>query len=713
LFKSSKENVILQTQAVDCGPACGTIIANFCNIEITLNQFKEHCNYSSEGCSLSDIADTLEQLGLQVFAYELTSQECLKLSTPFIAAMRNHFVVVEKIDKNQIYLIDPAYGKIRSTFNHFFQDWQGVCLFAKPHQSILKFDSKKKRTLALFPLLKNFKKTLIICVLISLFCIALGLASSYMTKILFDEILPTKMLNILVNFGIAFGFIIIATQVLETMRHLIFTFVASWLQVDFSMEFYKHLLSIPYLKLLSKGTGDMLSRMRDVAQVRTFVTDFFIEALMNSLFFLGSLIFVSFLSPPMALIAFLLGGFSVFVSVYVSKILYQKRLEIIRINSQSEQTMIEHLYGFLALKCFTAERGSVSTVRQQMEKATRLLLSSVVKTETLDFIVTLVSHISVAAFTLYGAWLVMRGEMTLGTLVSLGALYAMVIDPMEKLAELVSQFQTLKASKARLQEVLAIDPEPQSSTGQTPQDNKIEFKNLYFKYRNDNSKNKWILHDISFAIHKNEVVGLVGPTGSGKTTLSLLINHILDDYTGQILIGGINTRTINTRDLRKFSSIVTQDPNLMAGTVLENIALGELEPNLEKATQAALVAQADSFISELPGQYSFKLGQGGLGLSGGQRQRLAIARALYRDSKILIFDEMTSALDRETERSVLRGMEKVLNGKTVLIISHRLSSLKHCNRILFLSEGRLEGFAPLAELKKNQKFCSLMTDEIY
>ena len=704
--------VIVQSEEMDCGPACGVMLARHYGADVDLAVFRPLVRSDAGGTNLALISEGLERVGLQTFAFELSGEELSAIREPFVTALGHHFVVVWRVTPGTVEVADPAVGPRVMARADFERAWQKVCVFAKPTSRLTPEAGDPRRGLRLLPLVRRYRHVLALLLVLSLGLSALALASTYLTKILLDDVIPAGELGFLKVFALALASIALLSQVLGAARDLIVVTVATRIQVAFSVDLYRHLLSVSYLRLATKVSGDILGRMRDVATVRGFVTEQFLEIVINALFFVVALAFISVVSPQMAVVAVATGLASVVISLASSRMLYAKNQEMFVQNVLGDQLVIEQTRNFLVLKCFGAEAVSLSKWKRQLDRSTALALSLFRRTKALDVVAELVATLGTGTVAVWGAWLVIQGQLTLGTLVAIGTLYAMVVAPMQKLADVIAGFQAVRSSKDRVNEVLAIPPEQVEGAAAAVHSGRLEFEDVSFAYGAD-ADGEPVLRNLTFTIQEGEIVGLVGPSGAGKTTLSLLIARVLGDYSGTIRIGGVDSRELDLRRLRKLVGLVTQDPGLLGGTILENICVGDVEPAPDKARWAARLAQADEFIGALPGGYGFHLGQAGLGLSGGQRQRLAIARALYHDPKILILDEMTSALDRETERRLLASLKPVVAGRTVLVISHRISALRLCGRVLLLHQGQLEADGPLEKLRATHiGFQRLMLDEL-
>ncbi len=699
---------LLQSESMDCGTACTVMLVRHYGAGANVADFRDKLTTERAGTNLARIADVLEEAGFQSFAFEVETEELPSIREPFITGLADHFVVVEETTGGFVKFVDPSIGRRRLSLEAFSREWGRLCIFAKPSGDAYLVAQNDARTLKLLPLMRRFIGVTLTSVVASLMFSALTIGSTQVTRVLLDDIVPSKNVSLLWTLGLALLIVNVMGLSLGVFRDFLVAKTAGRFHVDFSVEVYRHLFSLPYLRVASKTTGDILGRMSDAAAIRTFITQHFTEVIVNILFFVAALVFVVVVDTRLATLC-LFGGFiAVAISWFSTRYLYEKNNEIFVQSARGDQLLIEHTRNLLSIKTFAAEGLAVSKWKRQLEKNNTLFLGLFRTTRLLDSAEQLVGTLSVSALTLYGAHIVMRGELTIGQLVSVGILYSMVVSPMQGLAGLLSQFQAVRASRNRLEEVLEVAPEKTAGrSAALVREGAIELSNVSFAY-GKHAPN--VLSDLSLVVPKHEIVGLVGPSGSGKTTFSLLLNRLLDTYEGTVKIDDIDIRDLDLKSLRRAIGVVTQEPALIAGSILENICLGDPSPDKAKAAQAATLAQAHEFIDSLPLGYGFLVGQGGFGLSGGQRQRIAIARALYSDPKILVFDEMTSSLDRETERNLLASLRPILCNRTCIIISHRVSSLSLCDRILLLHEGQIAEQGTLGELRTAPLFQKLMLD---
>jgi ATP-binding cassette, subfamily B, bacterial HlyB/CyaB len=429
--------------------------------------------------------------------------------------------------------------------------------------------------------------------------------------------------------------------------------------------------------------------VRELETIRNFLTSSALTLVIDLFFTIVFLAVMFYYSPFLTWIV--VGSIPLYVVLSISVTpIFRRRLEDkFDRGAENQAFLVETVNGIQTLKAMAVEPQMQRRWEEQLAGYTSSAFSVLSlgnwASQTVQFISKMVT-----ALTLYfGAHLVIEGELTIGMLIAFNMLAGRVAQPILRLAQLGQDFHQARISIARLGDILNAAPEPAFRPGQAPLPpirGDIAFEHVTFRYRLDGPE---ALHDISLHIAAGQMVGVVGPSGSGKSTLSKLIQRLYVPESGRVLIDGADLAQVDTAWLRRQVGSVLQENILFNRSIRDNIALAELGMPMERVIAAAKLAGAHDFILELPNGYDTMVGERGATLSGGQRQRIAIARALVTDPRILIFDEATSALDYESERIVQQNMRQIARGRTVIVIAHRLSTVRTCDRIITIERGRL------------------------
>jgi subfamily B ATP-binding cassette protein HlyB/CyaB len=502
---------------------------------------------------------------------------------------------------------------------------------------------------------------------------------------------------------LVFGLITVSIfeTVLGTLRTYVFAHTTNRIDVELGARLFNHLLALPVAYFEARRTGDSVARVRELENIRNFLTGSALTLVID-LFFTTVFLAVMFYYAPL-LTWIVIGSFPVYValSATVTPIFRRRLNEKFNRGAENQAFLVESITGIETLKAMAVEPQMQRRWEEQLAGYVRASFSVLSLGNWASQSVQLVSKL-VTALTLYfGAYLVIEGRLSVGELVAFNMLAGRVAQPVLRLAQLWQDFQQARISIARLGDILNTHPEPAYNPGRASLPairGAIAFEHVAFRYRLDGPE---VLHDISLDIPAGQVVGIVGPSGSGKSTLAKLVQRLHVPESGRVLVDGVDLAMVDVAWLRRQVGVVLQENVLFNRSIRDNIALADPGMAMDRVIAAAQLAGAHEFILELPHGYDNVVGERGTTLSGGQRQRIAIARALVMGPRILILDEATSALDYESERVIQENMRRIAQGRTVLIIAHRLSAVRHCDRIITLEGGRLVEDGRHDELMRN------------
>jgi subfamily B ATP-binding cassette protein HlyB/CyaB len=466
--------------------------------------------------------------------------------------------------------------------------------------------------------------------------------------------------------------------ILGALRTYLFAHTTNRIDVELGARLFRHLLALPIAYFQARRVGDSVARVRELENIRQFLTSSALTLVIDLFFTFVFLAVMFFYSPLLTFVV--LGAFPFYIAISAGATpLFRQRLdEKFRRGAENQAFLVESVTGVETLKAMAVE--------PQMQRRWEEQLAGYVAA---SFRVISLANTVIASLLYFGAKLVIEGDLSVGEFVAFNMLAARVSSPVLRLAQMWQDFHQARISVARLGDILNTVPEPSFSPGRAALPairGQITFEHVGFRYRVDASE---VLHDVSFEVSPGQIVGVVGSSGSGKSTLAKLIQRLYVPESGRVLVDGVDLTMVDLAWLRRQIGIVLQENVLFNCSVRENIALADPTMPMDRVIVAATLAGAHDFILELPEGYDTIVGERGSSLSGGQRQRIAIARALITDPRILIFDEATSALDYESERAIQQNMKQITNGRTVFIIAHRLSTVRHANRIIAIERGRI------------------------
>ena len=566
----------------------------------------------------------------------------------------------------------------------FLSEFGGLVYLVKSKQSALaslaKFDFSW-----FIPAIIRYRKELAFVVILSLATQLIALLTPLFFQVVTDKVLVHNANTTLNVFALGLLLTIAFDAFLTTVRSYALNHTSNRMDVSLGSSLYRHLVSLPSSYFAVRRVGDSVARVHELENIRNFLTNNSVTLLLDAVFsfvFLALMAYYSLLLTCITLVSVLLYGALSFLVVPVLR----KRLDDkFSKGSESQSFLVESLSGIDTLKSLSLEPSFHSQWDKRLAAYVRSSFSVTNLSSIAGTIVSTITKLSTLAIMYFGAQMVMNHELTIGQLIAFNMLSGQVANPIMRIANLWSEFQQVGISMERLGDILNAPSEVNTGKSSIKHiDGNIELRNITFKYRFDG---KPVLQDVSITIPANQTIGLVGRSGSGKSTLTKLIQGLYTPNGGAVLVDGIDISSLNPATLRSKIGVVLQENFLFNRTIRENIALATPNANLEDVIAAAKLAGAHDFIGELPLAYDTIIEERGASLSGGQRQRIAIARALIGNPRILIFDEATSALDYESEKIIQDNMAKISEGRTVIIIAHRLSAVRHAHCIYVLDHG--------------------------
>jgi subfamily B ATP-binding cassette protein HlyB/CyaB len=477
--------------------------------------------------------------------------------------------------------------------------------------------------------------------------------------------------------------------VLGGLRTFVFSHTTNRIDVELGARLYRHLMALPIAYFEARRVGDSVARVRELENVRSFLTGSAVTLVIDLLFTVVFLAVMFYYSAVLTWIVIGAFPFYIGLSLLVTPMFRRRLDEKFKRGAENQAFLVESVTGVETVKAMSVEPQMQRRWEEQLAAYVRASFASATLGNIATQIATLINKLTIAFTLFFGARLAIDGALTVGELVAFNMLAARVNSPVLRLAQLWQDFQQVSISIDRIGDILNSQPEP-SFDATRPSlpaiKGEIAFEHVTFRYRLDGPP---VLRDIDLTIPAGQVVGIVGPSGSGKSTLAKLVQRLHSPEAGRVLVDGIDLALIDATWLRRQIGVVLQENVLFNRSVRENIALGDPAMPLEAVMAAAELAGAHEFIAALPHGYDTVVGERGASLSGGQRQRIAIARALVTNPRVLIFDEATSALDYESEQVIHANMRRICVGRTVLIIAHRLSAVRFADRIVTIEAGAI------------------------
>lgn len=700
-----------QLDVMDCGATCLRMVAKQYGKEYSINKLRRICETGKQGVSMYAIGHAAEQIGFNTLGVKVRTEDLLEAPMPCILHWgNNHFVVLHRIKHSKYTIADPATDGIMTIDeDHFREMWhgrddkEGVALLLEPSPEFLKAEEEHVEQISqtvtwskLFSYLYQHKGYF--------FQILLGLGAAslfqllipFLTQGIVDRGVNTQDIYFVYIALIAQFVLMLGRTVVEFSRQGLLLYISTKINLSLLTDFWKKLMRLPISYFDTKQAGDIMQRIGDQHRIERFLTGNSI----NILFSMVNLVVYSFVMMMYSIsvfIVFLIG--SVLYGLWISVFLRARRklnYKQFALASRENSATMEMVMGMQEIKMYNAE----TPFRWKWENMQRGLFGIGFKNLSLNqaqnagaLFINEGKNLLVTAIV---ATSVIKGDLTLGAMLAIQYILGALNNPVQQFTGFVQEFQDAKISLERLNEIHAEEDEPQQTQSAASLHNNskigISIQNLVFGYYSGDDEQ--VLKNINLEIPAGKVTAIVGMSGSGKTTMLRIIQKYYDEkYKGQIMVHSENgereLKQIVPKLWRDSVGSVMQDGYIFNESIAGNIAVGIAEPDMERLAYAARIANIKEFIDGLPMGYHTKIGIEGIGISMGQRQRILIARAVYKDPDLLFFDEATNSLDANNEKVILENLESFFIGKTVVVVAHRLSTVKNANKIVVLEQGEI------------------------
>jgi len=687
-----------QYNEMDCGPTCLRMICKYYGKSLSLEYLRNMMYTNRMGTSLLSLSEAAEKLGLQSVGLKLTFEDLVEAAPfPCIAYwQQRHFIVIYKIKKDKVFVADPAHGMQEYSTTEFLQGWSvdgssGIILSVEPSpafDNIEEDQQAERNTGFIFSYLGHHKSQLLQIFLGLLAGSLLQLVVPFLTQSLVDIGIRHHDLSFIYLILFAQLMVFIGKTTVEVLRGYVILHLGSRINISLLSDFFAKLMKLPLGFFDTKRIGDILQRISDHQRIENFMTSGVINVVFSMInLFIFSIILAVYNLQIFAV--FLLGSVLYFtwIKLFMRKRagLDHKRFSQLAANQEKN---FELILGMQEIKLHNAER----LKRWQWEYLQVKLFKINLKSLTLRQVQTggagIINELKNIIIAFLAAKLVLQGDITLGIMLSVSYITGQLNAPVLQLVEFMQSLQDARLSMERINEI-HIKPEeetaPEEKISEVPSGD-ISLQQLSFKYDAD-PRSGYILKNVNLVIPEKKVTAIVGASGSGKTTLLKLLLKFYEPYSGEIQVGNVNLNQIRNSSWRNKCGVVMQEGFMFNDSFISNIAVGEEVPDMARVKHAARIANILDFIEELPLRFHTQIGANGLGLSTGQKQRILIARAVYKNPDVILFDEATSALDAKNERIIVSNLNSIFDNKTVVVIAHRLSTVRNADKIVVLEKG--------------------------
>lgn len=694
-----------QFDTMDCGPTCLRMIAKHFGKNYSLQTLREKSGINKEGVSMAGIGMAAEQIGFRTLVAKVPFEKLVSdAPMPFIAHWKqNHFVVVYAIKKDKVYVADPGIGLVDYDIKEFKSHWTSgvnnaneqtgiVMLFEATPKFFINDEEKQDSSLTfghIFSYLFTYKSLLIQIAWGLLMGGVLQLILPFLTQSIIDIGINTRNLSF-INLVLIGQFVLyFGRSVVEFIRGWIFLHIGSRINISILSDFFIKLLRLPISYFDTKFQGDLLQRIGDHEKIESFLTNTVISTIYGVFNFIIFSVVLSIFSLK------IFGMFLIGSLLYIAWIwLFLKQRKILNNRSfetaaKSQTATLQIIDGIQEIKLTNSEQQKRWDWENIQASLFRLNMKGLGLSQIQSAGAMFINEGKNIFITYLTARAVIEGEMTLGMMLSVGYILGMLNGPIEQFIHFIQDYQDAKLSLARLNDIHKVeDEEPNGKQRlvELPINKSLIFNGLSFKYTGTTRN---ILENIDLTIPQGKTTAIVGSSGSGKTTILKLLLKFYQPTKGQIIVGNTYLNSINHNYWRSRCGAVLQDGFVFSDTIARNIAVGEEFVDLYRLNHAAHVANINDFIESLPLGYSTKIGAEGNGLSQGQKQRLLIARAVYKNPEYIFFDEATNALDANNEKVIMENLTEFFKEKTVVVVAHRLSTVKNADQIIVLEQGRI------------------------
>jgi subfamily B ATP-binding cassette protein HlyB/CyaB len=675
---------------VDTALECLVVAARMLGIAAEREQLRRAYVVSSEGMDVLTLLRAAKELSLKARLTRPEQGIFAKLPLPAIAVLKNgKFAVVAQTDGDKVVIIDPYQPHpFTVTVEKFFEVWSGDLILLARHFA-LKEQVRKFGVSWFLPVIMRYKRFFVQVLLLSFLLQLFGLASPLFTQVIIDKVLVHRSTGTLDILLIGMLFVGLFQAWMTALRSYLFTHTTNKIDVTLGSQLFRHIaaLSIKYFETWQ--VGDVVSRVRELDNIRQFITGSALTVVLDIVFAVVYVAVMVTYSGVLSVVTMLAVALYVLLSVIVTPIFRSRLNQRFFAGTENQSFLIETVTGIQTVKSLAVEQQFIDKYEGLLARYAKTALAAINIGNVAGNIGSLIQNLFTIAILWVGAHAVMDGNLSVGQLIAFQMLSGQVIAPILRLVNMWQQFQQTMVSVDRLGDIMNETPEPSFNPGRTTLPalaGDILLDRVTFRYRADGSE---ILRQVGLHIQAGMRVGIVGRSGSGKSTLTKLIQRLYIPEAGRVLIDGVDLIQVEPAWLRRQIGVVLQENFLFGGTIRANIAMSEPNATMEEITRAATIAGAAEFISELAQGYDTPVGERGALLSGGQRQRIAIARALMTDPRVLIFDEATSALDYESERIIMNNLDSMASGRTMIMIAHRLSTVRRCDIIFVMERGSI------------------------
>lgn len=692
--QTSMPITIKQRDITDCGAACLASIAEHYKLKLPVAKIRQYASTDKKGTNVLGLIEAATKLGFEAKGVKGALDSLSKIPLPAIAHIivkerLHHYVVIYKVTDKYIEVMDPGDGKMhKKTIEEFTKEWTGVLVLLLPDETFIQGNEKVANTFRFWQLIQPHKAIVIQALFGALVYTVLGLSTSIFVQKITDYVLVDGNRNLLNLMSLIMIGILLLQIFIGTVKTIFTIRTGQQIDARLILGYYKHLLKLPQQFFDTMRVGEIISRVNDAVKIRAFINDVSINLVVNV--FIVFLSFALMFTYYWKLALLMLTVIPVYLAIYwiTNKLNKKMQRKLMEDSAELESQLVESLNAVGTIKRFGLEEFTNTETETRFIQLLRTVYKSGMNSVFSGTSTELVSHLLTILLLWIGAGYVLDNQITPGELFSFYTLIGYFTGPAASLIGANRVIQDALIAADRLFEIMDLEVENDAANlALSPAlIGDIKFENVAFRY----GTRVTVFDDLNLSISAGTFTAIVGESGSGKTTLMALLQNIYPIQKGNIFIGKYAIKYLNNASLRNVVSVVPQTIDLFAGNVIDNVAIGDYEPDMQRIVDICTQLGIIDFIEALPEGFQTYLGENGATLSGGQKQRIAIARALYRNPEILILDEATSSLDSASEQYVQRTIDLLVKQqKTIIVIAHRLTTVKKADKIIVLDKGQV------------------------
>ncbi|RPE08149.1 peptidase domain-containing ABC transporter [Chitinophaga lutea] len=721
----SKHTYYRQLNAMDCGATCLRMVAKYHGRHYTADSLRHMTGFNKEGVSLLGISETAERIGFRTRGVKITFDQLRQVPLPAILHWnQNHFVVLTKANGRSLTVADPAKGMIKFMPSEFEKHWvssknqseldTGVALLMETTPAFYESSGEKEKKLSwsiIFRYLQSARWQIFQVFLALVLTSLMQLVFPFLTQSIVDTGISTQNLQYVVIILLAQLMLTFSQTIVSFIQNRLLLRISNMLNIQVLSDFWIKLTRLPVSYFDVRHTGDTLQRIGDHKKIQGFLTGTALNTLFSVFTFLVYAVVLIIYSTTLFFV-FCAGAAVYFTWIQLFLRIRRKiNYETFHLSAKENNSTLELIQGMQEIRLNNAERQKRWEWENIQANVFKLNFKNLNYSQVQQAGATLISQVQGIATSFIVAKLVIDGQLTLGAMLATQYIIGQLTGPVQQWVGFIQNFQDARISMERLNEIHQLndeEPADKNYLQRLPEQTGIQLENLTFTY--PGAGNEPILKDINLAIPGKKITAIVGASGSGKTTLVKLLLKVYDHYEGTIRIGahddfkghmnGTKLNFIGHAAWRKNCGAVLQDGYIFNDTIARNIAVGVDEIEYDRLVESCRISNIHSFIESLPNGYHTKLGAEGTGVSQGQKQRILIARAIYKNPEYLFLDEATNALDAGNEREIVENLGKVFQGRTVVVVAHRLSTVRNADKIVVLNAGKIVEEGTHAELTR-------------